>query len=193
MQRLCVFCGSAAGLRPAYADAARAVGRDIARRGWGLVYGGGAIGLMGLLADAALAAGAEVDGVLPRHLAAREVGHRGLTRMHLVDSMHERKARMAELADGFLSLPGGLGTLEEMAETLTWAQLGLHARPCALLDVEGYYAPLVAFFDHAVAQGFVREKDRRLVLVDSDPVRLLDAIAQRAALTGRKDLDGSKT
>lgn len=193
MNRLCVFCGSAAGLRPAYAEAARTVGREIARRGWGLVYGGGGIGLMGLLADAALQAGAEVDGVLPRHLAAREVGHRGLTRMHLVDSMHERKAMMAQLADGFLSLPGGLGTLEEMSETLTWAQLGLHARPCALLDVDGYYAPLVAFFDHAVAQGFVREKDRRLVLVDSDPVRLLDAIVQRADVTGRKDLDGSKT
>jgi uncharacterized protein (TIGR00730 family) len=193
MKRICVFCGSAAGRKPAYAAAARALGRELGRRGLGLVYGGGGIGLMGVVADAALEAGAEVDGVLPRHLAAKEVGHRGLTRMHLVESMHERKAKMAALADGFVSLPGGLGTLEEMAETLTWAQLGLHARPCALLDVEGYWTPLVAFFDHAVAEGFVRPEHRRLVLVDSEPARLLDAMERWSPVPVQKWLDDTKT
>jgi uncharacterized protein (TIGR00730 family) len=193
MRRVCVFCGSSAGIRPEYAAAARAVGREIARRGWGLVFGGGRIGLMGIAADAALAGGAEVDGVLPRHLAAREVGHAGLTRLHLVDSMHERKAMMARLADGFLSLPGGLGTLEEMAETLTWAQLGLHAKPCALLDVAGYFRPLTAFFDHAAAEGFVRPEHRRLLIVDGDPVRVLDAMAAWPSLMEGSGFDPSRT
>jgi uncharacterized protein (TIGR00730 family) len=189
MRRVCVFCGSGAGVRPEYAAAARAVGREVARRGWGLVYGGGRIGLMGILADAALADGAEVDGVLPRHLAAREVGHTGLTQLHLVDSMHERKAKMAELADGFLSLPGGLGTLEEMSETLTWAQLGLHAKPCALLDVGGYFRPLIAFFDHAGAEGFLRPEHRRLLLVGDDAARVLDAMAAWQPVTTKPAFD----
>jgi uncharacterized protein (TIGR00730 family) len=193
MRRICVFCGSSQGTKPEYADAARAVGAEIARRGMGLVYGGGRVGLMGILADAALAAGAEVDGVIPKHLAAKEVAHLGLTRLHLVDSMHERKARMAELSDGFLSLPGGFGTLEEMAETLTWSQLGLHRKPCALLDVGGYFTPLAAFFDHAVAEGFVKAEHRRLVLVDSDAGRILDAIAAWKPVTSAKWPDASKT
>jgi hypothetical protein len=178
MRRICVFCGSQRGRRPEYAEAARAVGSEIARRGLGLVYGGGRVGLMGVLADAALAAGAEVDGVIPKHLAEREVAHLGLTRLHVVDSMHERKATMARLSDGFLSLPGGFGTVEEMAETLTWAQLGLHEKPCALLDAASYFAPLVRFRDHAVAEGFVRPQHRGLVLVGSDPGEVLDAMAR---------------
>jgi uncharacterized protein (TIGR00730 family) len=193
MRRICVFCGSAAGIRPEYAAAARAVGGEIARRGWALVYGGGRIGLMGIVADAVLAGGGEVDGVLPRHLARKEVRHDGLTRLHLVESMHERKAMMAGLADGFLSLPGGLGTLEEMAETLTWAQLGLHAKPCALLDVAGYFAPLVAFLDHAVTEGFVRPEHRRLVLVGQDPASLLDAMERWKPVKVEKWLDRSET
>jgi uncharacterized protein (TIGR00730 family) len=193
MRRLCVFCGSSSGNHPAYAASARALGREIARRGLGLVYGGGRVGLMGIVADAALEGGAEVDGVLPRHLAAREVGHAGLTRLHLVDSMHARKAMMADLADGFLSLPGGLGTLEETAEILTWAQLGLHARPCALLDVAGYYGPLVAFLDHAVAAGFLRPEHRRLVIVDDEAPRILDAMERWRPVAVEKWLDGTKT
>jgi uncharacterized protein (TIGR00730 family) len=193
LRRICVFCGSQSGARPEYAAAARAAGREIARRGLGLVYGGGRVGLMGILADAALAAGAEVDGVIPEHLAAKEIAHPGLTRLHVVASMHERKAMMASLADGFLSLPGGLGTLEEMAETLTWAQLGLHAKPCALYDVASYFAPLVAFLDHAVSEGFVREHHRRLVLVDEDVARLIDAMERFRPVQVEKWLDGTKT
>ena len=175
MQRICVFCGSSAGGAPAYLEAARAAGRAIARRGIGLVYGGGSVGLMGAVADAVLAAGGEVTGVIPRALELRELAHRGLTRLHVVSSMHERKAKMAELADGFVALPGGMGTLEEFAEILTWAQLGLHRKPCGLLDVRGYYRPLVAFFDQAAAEGFVRPAHRALVLVREDPDALLDA------------------
>jgi uncharacterized protein (TIGR00730 family) len=175
MKRLCVFCGSSAGSNPSYAEAARTFGRTLVRRGLGLVYGGGSVGLMGELADAMLAAGGDVVGVIPRALQLREVGHDGLTTLHVVGSMHERKARMAELADGFVALPGGMGTLEEFAEILTWAQLGLHRKPCGLLDVEGYWRPLVAFLDHAVAEGFVRPEHRRIVLVAERPDALLDA------------------
>jgi hypothetical protein len=153
------------------------MGEAIARRGMGLVYGGGSVGLMGIAADAALAAGGEVDGVIPDVLVRREVGHRGLTRQHVVGSMHERKAKMADLADAFVALPGGMGTLEELAEILTWGQLGLHAKPCGLLDVNGYYAPLIAFFDRAVADGFLRPEHRAMVLVETDPGALLDRFA----------------
>jgi uncharacterized protein (TIGR00730 family) len=177
MRRVCVFCGSSPGRKPAYLEAARAMGRALARRGIGLVYGGGHVGLMGAVADAALAAGGEVVGVIPRGLQLRELAHEGLTTLHVVGSMHERKARMAELAEGFVALPGGMGTLEELAEILTWAQLGLHARPCGLLDVAGYYDPLVAFLDRAVAEGFVRPDHRRLLVVAQDPDALLDAFA----------------
>lgn len=174
MKRVCVFCGSSAGKDPAYLAAAREVGRTLARRGLGLVYGGGSVGLMGALADAALEAGGEVVGVIPRALQLRELAHAGLTTLHVVGSMHERKARMAELSQGFLALPGGIGTLEEFAEILTWAQLGLHARPCGLLDVAGYYRPLISFFDRAVAQGFVRPEHRHLFLVEERIDALLD-------------------
>jgi hypothetical protein len=174
MRRICVFCGASPGRGPAYVELATSVGAGLADRGIGVVYGGGRVGLMGAVADAALAAGGEVIGVIPRRLVDRELAHPGLTQLHVVGSLHERKAKMAELAHGFVALPGGMGTLEEFAEILTWAQLGLHARPCGLLDVAGYYRPLISFFDQAAAEGFVRPEHRELVLVGDDPDALLD-------------------
>jgi uncharacterized protein (TIGR00730 family) len=173
---VCVYCGSQPGARPGYAEAARAFGTLLAREGVGLVYGGGRVGLMGVLADAVLAGGGEATGVIPHGLAAREVAHTGLSALHVVGSMHERKARMAALADAFVALPGGLGTLEELAEMLTWAQLGLHRKPCALLDVDGYYGALLRFLDHAAAEGFVRPEHRPLLVVETDPAALLDRL-----------------
>jgi uncharacterized protein (TIGR00730 family) len=177
MKRVCVFCGSSPGNRDVYLEAARATGRALAERGIELVYGGGSVGLMGAVADAVLDAGGAVTGVIPRALELRELAHRRLTTLHVVGSMHERKARMAELADGFVALPGGMGTLEELAEILTWAQLGLHARPVGLLDAAGYYRPLIQFFDRAVAEGFLRPEHRRLLLVGPEPGPLLDRFA----------------
>jgi uncharacterized protein (TIGR00730 family) len=174
MRRVCVFCGSSPGKSPAYLEAARAMGRALAERGLGLVYGGGSTGLMGALADSALARGGEVLGVIPRALELRELAHGSLTTLHVVGSMHERKAKMAELADAFIAMPGGMGTLEEVAEILTWAQLGLHARPIGLLNVAGYYDPLIAFFDRALAEGFVRPEHRRMLTVAKDPGELLE-------------------
>ena len=174
MARICVFCGSSPGADPRFLAAAREMGRALAARGLGLVYGGGSVGLMGAVADAALEAGAEVVGVIPQVLQIRELAHERLTTLHVVGSMHERKALMAELSDGFVALPGGMGTLEELAEVLTWAQLGLHARPCGLLDVAGYYDPLVAFFDRAVEAGFLRREHRRILLTGTTPAALLD-------------------
>jgi uncharacterized protein (TIGR00730 family) len=174
---VCVFCGSSPGARPAYAAMARALGRELAARAVRLVYGGGRVGLMGVVADAALAAGGEVVGVIPQHLMEREVGHAGLTDLRVTSSMHERKALMAELADGFVALPGGFGTLEELAETLTWSQLGLQAKPFGLLDVEGFYEPLLSFLDHTVAERFVAPEHRALVLSAGDPADLLDRLA----------------
>lgn len=176
VRRVCVYCGSRPGHRLAYAAAARALGTGLARAGVGLVTGGGAVGLMGVVADACLAAGGTAVGVIPEALAAREIGHAALTELHVVATMHERKAHMAELADAFVALPGGMGTLEEIAEMLTWAQLGLHAKPCALLDVDGYYAPLVRFLDHAAAEGFVREADRARIVVAPTPEAVLAAL-----------------
>ena len=173
IRRLCVYCGSSAGARPAYAEAAHALGTLLAAEGVGLVTGGGRVGLMGVVADAVLAGGGEAVGVIPQALADREVGHAGLTELHVVATMHERKALMAHLADAFVALPGGLGTLEEIAEMLTWSQLGLHPKPCGLLDVAGYYAPLVRFFDHATAERFVRPEHRALLVVDESPERML--------------------
>jgi uncharacterized protein (TIGR00730 family) len=169
MKSICVFCGSSAGSVPAYADAARALGWELVRRGLRLVYGGGNVGLMGILADAVLGGGGEVIGVIPQALLAKEVGHAGLTKLHVVGSMHERKALMAELSDAFLALPGGFGTLEEFCEVLTWLQLGLHGKPCGLFNVNGYYDPLLAFFDRAVSDGFLRAQHRDLVLVGTTP------------------------
>jgi hypothetical protein len=186
MRRVCVFCGSSPGARPAYAEAARATGRLLAERGLGLVYGGGDVGLMGEVADAVLAAGGTVTGVIPRALLEREVGHRGLTELHVVETMHERKAMMADLADGFVALPGGFGTLDELCEILTWSQLGFHAKPCGVLNVEGYFDALLALFDHAVAEQFVRPQHRALVLQSTDPAALLDAMAAFRPPQGEK-------
>lgn len=173
MNRLCVFCGSSAGETSRYVDAAGMVGALLAERGVTVVYGGSRVGLMGRLADAALGEGGDVIGVMPRPLLRREVGHEGLTELRIVDSMHERKALMAELSDGFLALPGGLGTLEEFFEVLTWSQLGMHRKPCGLLDVADYYRPLVRFLDGAVTQGFLAASHRAMVLVGDDPDTLL--------------------
>ncbi len=178
MKRVCVFCGSSSGTRPVYAEAARSMGRLLAERGIGLVYGGGRVGLMGEVADAVLAAGGEVTGVIPRGLMEREVGHRGLTTLHVTGTMHERKALMVDLSDGFVALPGGYGTLDELCEALTWSQLGIHARPCGVLNVDGYFDALLALFDHAVREGFVREAHRGLVLEASEPAALLDVMAR---------------
>lgn len=176
MQRICVFCGSSIGARPVYAEAARQVGALLARRGLGLVYGGGSVGLMGVLADAALSAGGEVIGVIPEFLFKREIEHRGATEMRVVGSMHERKALMADLADGFIALPGGYGTLDEFCEIITWAQLGLHRKPVGLLNVAGYFDSFLAFLDHTTAEGFVQPNYRALVLDDADAARLLDRL-----------------
>lgn len=177
MKSVCVFCGSSPGVGPAYAEAARALGRALVRRNLRLVYGGGNIGLMGILADAVLREGGEVIGVIPQALLAKEVAHRGLTQLHVVGSMHERKALMAERSDGFLALPGGYGTLEEFCEVLTWAQLGLHLKPCGLLNVNGYYDRLLQFLGRAVSQGFLRPEHRALVLVGGTPEEVLDLLA----------------
>jgi uncharacterized protein (TIGR00730 family) len=173
IRRICVFCGSNSGSDPIYAAAARGLGHLLAREGVALVYGGGSVGLMGILADAVLASGGEVIGVIPHALWAREVGHRGLTDLRIVDTMHERKALMADLADAFIALPGGLGTLEEIFEIWTWAQLGLHAKPLGFLDVNGFYAPLMQFLDRAVRELFLRERHRAIAVIDSDPEALL--------------------
>ena len=193
MKRVCVFCGSNVGARPVYADAARAVGGALARRGCGLVYGGGCIGLMGIVADAVLAHGGEVIGVIPEALVAKELAHRGLTELRVVGSMHERKASMADLADAFIALPGGYGSFEEFCEMLTWAQLGLHRKPCGLLNVDGYYDSLLALFDRAVTERFVRPVHRALVLEDRDPDRLLDRLAAYQAPTLEKWIDRDET
>jgi hypothetical protein len=168
MSRICVFCGSANGTRPIYRHLASEVGRTLGERGIGLVYGGGNVGLMGAVADAALAAGGEVVGVIPRRLADREVAHQGLTQLHVVETMHERKALMTQSADAFLTLPGGFGTLDELFEAITWRQLGFHDKPCAILDVDGYFAGLRAFVERAVTDGFVRPHDgARIVYADT--------------------------
>ncbi len=175
--RVCVYCGSRPGLRPGYALAACTMGRAIAERGWQLIYGGGKVGLMGLLADAALASGGQVVGVIPESLMQREVGHPGLTELHVVPTMHRRKQMMAEDTDAFIALPGGIGTLEELFEVWTWAQLGYHDQPIGLLDVDGYYRSLLHFLDHSVEQGFLDAPCRAGLLVDTDAERLLDRIA----------------
>lgn len=173
LKSVCVFCGASPGARPIYHEAAAKLGRHIAERGLTLVYGGGAVGLMGVVADAALAAGGEVIGIIPQSLERAEIGHKGLTRLEVVDGMHARKARMAELADAFIALPGGLGTLEELFEVWTWGQLGYHAKPLGLLEVDGFYARLTDFLDHLVAERFVREQHRAILQVSASPAELL--------------------
>jgi uncharacterized protein (TIGR00730 family) len=172
--RLCIFAGSSSGANPNYLRAAQTLGALLAQRKVGLVYGGASVGLMGAVADAALQAGGEVIGVIPRSLVAREVAHKKLPDLRIVGSMHERKATMAHLSDGFIAIPGGIGTLEELFEIWTWAQLGEHEKPCALLNTDNYYAPLLAFIDKVVSDAFLKPAHREMLLVDSDPERLLD-------------------
>jgi uncharacterized protein (TIGR00730 family) len=193
IKRVCVYCGSNSGSRPAYTKAARDLGAFLAQRGLELVYGGGRVGLMGTVADAVLAAGGHVIGVIPESLVAREVGHLGLKDLRVVKSMHERKALMVELSDAFIALPGGFGTLEEFCEVLTWAQLGLHRKPYGLLNVEGFYDSLLSFFDHAVAENFIRAAHRELVITESDPERLLDLLAQAQPPNLDKWIDRDQT
>jgi uncharacterized protein (TIGR00730 family) len=180
-QRLCVFAGSNLGVDPAYRQAAEVLGRLLAERGMGIVYGGAHVGLMGALADAALGAGGEVIGVIPNMLAEHEVAHDRLSELHVVETMHQRKALMSELSDSVLALPGGLGTFEELFEVATWSQLGIRVRPCGLLDVGGYYEPLVALLDHAVSKGFLSAEHRSIVLVEGDPERMLARLSSWVA------------
>jgi uncharacterized protein (TIGR00730 family) len=178
MKRICVFCGSSQGSRPEYRSAAEEMARELVRRNIGLVYGGGKVGLMGIIADAVMRSGGEAVGVIPENLMAREVGHNGLTKLHVVRSMHERKALMADLSDAFVALPGGFGTLEEFCEVVTWSQLGLHAKPCGILNVLGYYSPLLAMFDHAVEERFLKPENRALVLARESAPELLQALEE---------------
>jgi len=178
MQRVCVFCGSSPGARPAYAEATAEVARLLAGEGIGVVYGGGHVGLMGVLADTVMAAGGEAIGVMPQALVDREIGHTGISELRVVRSMHERKALMADLSDAFIALPGGAGTLEELFEVYTWMQLGLHDKPCGLLDVEGYFSGLVGFLDHAVDERFLRAEHRAMLIVEREPRRLIERLAE---------------
>ncbi|MGY4492117.1 LOG family protein [Pseudomonas sp. TE3610] len=173
---VCVFCGASSGNNPVYREAAITLGRTLAERKLTLVYGGGAVGLMGIVADAVLQAGGEVIGIIPHSLNDLEIGHKGLTRLEVVDGMHARKARMAELADAFIALPGGLGTLEELFEVWTWGQLGYHGKPLGLLEVNGFYSKLTGFLDHLVQENFVREQHRSMLQVNESASDLLDAL-----------------
>lgn len=173
MNSLCIFCGSSTGFDSIYASAARAVGTLVAHSGMTLVYGGGSVGLMGIVADAAMAAGGEVAGVIPQPLFGKEVAHNSLTKLHVVDTMHARKELMYTLSDAFMALPGGIGTLEELCEILTWGQLGLHRKPCGLLNVKGYFDPLLDLLDRAVAEGFLKKEHRAMLVVDDTPESLL--------------------
>lgn len=174
MKRVTVFCGSRVGTAEEYKEGAIALGKELVKRGITLVYGGGSVGLMGVIANTVLKEGGEVIGIIPRFLEEREISHISLTELHIVESMHERKAKMADLADGFIAMPGGPGTLEELVEIFTWAQLGLHQKPLGLLNNHHYYDPLIQFFDHMTTEQFLKEKHRQMVLVESDPARLLD-------------------
>ena len=183
MQRLCVFCGSSAGSRTVYAEAARHLGMVMVVRGLELIYGGGHVGLMGILADSILEAGGSVIGVIPQALVDKELAQAGLTELHVVTTMHQRKALMADLADGFTALPGAFGTADELFEILTWAQLGLHAKPIGLLNVDCYFDPLRTWLDHAVREGFLRSVHRRLLFEAEDPEQLLDLLEQYRPVT----------
>jgi len=189
MKRICVFCGSSAGSKPEYRACAQQLGAELTRRKIGLVYGGGNVGLMGGIADSVLEAGGEAIGVIPEHLMSREIGHNRLTKLHIVRSMHERKALMSDLSDAFIALPGGFGTLEEFCEVLTWSQLGLHAKPCGIVNVLGYYTPLLAMLDHAVQERFLKPQNRALVLARDKPAELLQALEDWRPVHVEKWLD----
>jgi len=189
MQRFCVFCGSRVGSRPEYAESARRLGELLVERKLGLVFGGGHIGLMGVLADTVLKAGGETIGVIPQALVDKELAHSGLTQLHVVATMHERKAVMADLSDGFVALPGGFGTADEFFEILTWSQLGLHAKPIGLLNIAGFFDSLLAWLDRTVQEGFLKPKHRGLLLEASDPEQLLDRLLHYQAETALKWID----
>jgi uncharacterized protein (TIGR00730 family) len=176
--RVCVFCGSKSGRDQVYRETAEQLGKLLVARGLRLVYGGGSVGLMGVIADAVLAAGGQVTGVIPRMLATKELLHTGVQNMHVTDSMHSRKARMEELSDAFVALPGGFGTLEELLEIITWAQLGIHKKPVGILNVAGYFDPFIQLIDHAIVQGFIKPKHRQLIVCASDPASLLDELVR---------------
>jgi uncharacterized protein (TIGR00730 family) len=192
-RKICVFTGSRHGSSPEYAAAAQQLGRELVGRGFGLVYGGGNVGLMNVVANTVLELGGSVTGVIPSALVSKEVAHRGLTELRIVGSMHERKALMAELADGFIALPGGIGTMEEFFEVLSWAQLGLHEKPSGLLNIAGYYDPLVSFLDGAVEKDFLKPTHRALMLVEEDGAALLDRFEQRWQTRSHKPFDPSIT
>ena len=193
MKIVCVYCGSNPGRLPEYRDAARLLGYEMAGRGLGLVYGGASIGVMGAVADAVLERGGQAIGVIPYSLATKEVSHDGLDELIVVDSMHERKAKMAELSDGFIALPGGWGTIEEIFEMLTWAQLGFHEKPCGLLNVAAYYDPLFAFLENAIEQQFVKEEYRPMIMMDETPGALLDRFDHYRAPKVRKWIGPEET
>ncbi len=190
---LCVFCGSSLGNKPNYESAAIELGQLLAGRGIRLVYGGGNVGLMGVIADAAMASGGEVIGVIPKGLADREVAHEQISQLHIVDSMHDRKAMMARLADGFIALPGGYGTLEEFCEIVTWYQLGLHRKPCGILNIDGYFDGILSQFDHGVTEKFVLPEHRKIVLSATDSVSLLDQMADFRPLMMEKWIENEET
>jgi hypothetical protein len=192
-QRICVFCGSSAGYSGTYRAAAVELGRFLTGQGLGLVYGGGRIGLMGVVADAVLAHGGQVIGVIPQPMVSREIWHSGLTELRIVPSMHARKSLMAELADAFIALPGGFGTFEEFCEMITWSQLGIHRKPCGLLNVAGYYDPLLQMFDHAVAEGFLKRENRELVLASPSCRELLEKMQAFEPVMVRKWIEPSET
>jgi uncharacterized protein (TIGR00730 family) len=193
LQSVCVFCGSSPGLDPAYTEAARSLGRTLAKANIRLVFGGGHVGLMGVVSNAAIEAGGEAIGVIPKFLVERELAHTGLTDLRIVGSMHERKAMMSDLSEGFITLPGGTGTLEEFFEILTWAQLGEHEKPCGLLNVAGYYDPLLTVFDQMVNRGFLSGPNRNLVLIESEPERLLQRLESYQPPKTAKWIDRSET
>jgi uncharacterized protein (TIGR00730 family) len=189
IKNLCVYCGSNAGNRPDYIEGARALAREMVRRDIGLVYGGASVGIMGAVADAVLAEGGRAIGIIPESLMRKEIGHHGLTELHVVRSMHERKTMMAERSDGFIALPGGAGTLEELFETWTWAQLGMHQKPCGLLNIAGYYDQLAGFLNHAVQESCIRAEHRAMLIVEEHPAALLDRYAAYTPPTVSKWID----
>ena len=193
-RRICVFTGSRDGSHPGYAEAARQLGRELVERNYGLVYGGGNVGLMKVIADTVLEQGGYVTGVIPDSLVSREVAHRGLSDLRIVQSMHERKAMMAELSDGFIAMPGGIGTMEEFFEVLSWAQLGIHRKPCGLLNTGGYYDPLIEFLNRAVAHDFLKPKHRSLLIVANEPPEILSRFEAFIKIRGGdQHFDPSKT
>jgi uncharacterized protein (TIGR00730 family) len=191
--RICVFIGSRLGTRPEYSEAARQLGRALVERDYGLVYGGGNVGLMSVIAETVLSLGGHVTGVIPDSLVSKEVAHRGLSDLRIVQSMHERKAMMAELSDGFIAMAGGIGTMEEFFEVLSWAQLGIHGKPCGLLNTGGYYDHLIEFLDGAVVQGFLKRKHRSLLIVANEPSEMLSRFEACMAIRRDQRFDSSKT